>query len=273
MGGLVSSDASASGAVPPDGTAPAGSQASTAAVGTETVLSPFDAVRRRGVQMERVGLPHGTLRPFVLPDPDALLDALTQEEFDRNDGRMPYWATLWASALALADVVLSAPLSGPASLAGRRVLDLGCGLGLVGLAALVRGAHVTLLDWEADAVAIARASAWAAGHWNVEGVVADWRSPPPLRPFDVVLGADVLYEERNGPAVAQFLATHLAPAGEAWIVDPGRRHAEHVPSLFAAAGLVVRARDPLLPRDRATSLVLWRVGRAPHGPRQNASLS
>src|SRR5262245_32819015 len=91
-----------------------GSAAAPASLG----LSPFEAVRRRGARPERVALAHGTLSALVLPDPDALLDALTQEEFDQSDGRMPYWATLWPSALALADVVLSAPVSGPISLAG-----------------------------------------------------------------------------------------------------------------------------------------------------------
>jgi predicted nicotinamide N-methyase len=221
------------------------------------------------VRPQRVVLGHGALDALVLPDPDALLDTLTQEEFDKNDGRMPYWATLWPSALALADVVLGAPAAGAGSLTGRRVLDLGCGLGLCGLAALARGARVTLLDWEADAVAIARAAAWAAGHGDVDAVVADWRAPPPLAPFDVVLGADVLYEERNAPAVAAFLAGHVAPGGEAWIVDPGRRHADRFEGVLAAAGLEIRAKTPLPPRDRVTTLVLWRVGHAAGAAGQN----
>lgn len=194
---------------------------------------------------------------WAIADPDAMLDALTQEEFDRNDGKMPYWATLWPSALALAEVVLA----DPRGLAGRRVLDLGCGLGLVGMAALARGAHVTFLDWEADAVALAVGSAWAAGFGAVEGVVADWRSPPPMAVFDRVLGADVLYEARNGPAVAKFLAAHVAPTGEAWVADPGRLHAERFPEDLAAAGLVSIERRALPPTAEARTLTLWRSAR------------
>jgi predicted nicotinamide N-methyase len=202
-------------------------------------------------------LTSGSVDVFTLPDPDALLDALTQEEFDRNDGKMPYWATLWPSALALADVVLG----DPRGLAGRRVLDLGCGLGLVGMAALARGAHVTFLDWEADAVALAVASAWTAGFGAITGVVADWRSPPSMDVFDRVLGADVLYEERNGPAVATFLAAHVAPTGEAWVVDPGRRHAERFPEDLRAAGMVLVERRALPPAAEARTLTLWRSAR------------
>jgi len=206
-----------------------------------------------------VPLTHGAVEMFTLPDPNALLDDLTQEEFDRNDGKMPYWATPWPSALALADVVLG----DPRGLAGRRVLDLGCGLGLVGMAALARGARVTFLDWEADAVALAVASAWAAGFGSVEGVVADWRSPPPMAVFDRVLGADVLYEARNGPAVARFLAGHVGPEGEAWVADPGRLHAERFPDDLGAAGLGLVERRALPPAAEARTLTLWRSARRP----------
>ncbi len=184
---------------------------------------------------------------FTLVDPDALLDVLTQEEFDRNDGRMPYWGTIWPSALALAEKVLRGP-----SLAGRRVLDLGCGLGLVGLAALERGAHVTFFDWEPEAVRLALESARANGHGDrADGEAADWRVPPPRPPFDLVLGADVLYEARNGPAVARFLADHVAASGEAWIADPGRLHAKDFLEDAARAGLAHLGIDSVPGREGA----------------------
>src|SRR5436190_9304487 len=149
-------------------------------------LEPPPALRSvssaHALRWSEVALGARGLGLFTLADPDALLDTLTQEEFDRSDAKMPYWACLWPAAKALAEEVLVGP-----GLAGRRALDLGCGLGLVGLAALERGAHVTFLDWEPAAVLLARESAYAAGHSGVSTVVADWRSPPPLAPFDVVL--------------------------------------------------------------------------------------
>jgi predicted nicotinamide N-methyase len=201
-----------------------------------------------------VTLPSGRLSLWALPDPDALLDDLTQEAFDRSDDRMPYWATVWPSAVALADLVLTGE-----SLAGRRVLDLGCGLGLVGLAALHRGARVTFLDWEPAAVEVARATAWTHGFADVEALVADWRSPPPLAPFDRILGADVLYEPRNTPAVARVLRAPIAPGGDAWIADPGRRHAGRFPADCHDAGLPDPERRPLPTPEGAASMHLWRV--------------
>ena len=126
-------------------------------------LPPADLAARLPLRFTEIDLGRAKIGLFTLPDPDVLLDALTQEEFDRNDGRMPYWAVLWPSAMALGKAVLGSEFP-----AGRRVLDLGCGLGLAGLAALNRGADVTFLDWEESAVRLAKASAYAASS-----------SPPP----------------------------------------------------------------------------------------------
>ena len=214
-----------------------------------------------GIQLEWLGLDvqGGRIGLFLPKDPDALLDALTQEEYDRADQRMPYWAVLWPSAKALAAVVLAGP-----NLVGKRVLDLGCGLGLVGLTALERGATTTFLDWEANAVALARASAQASGLSDGTFVVADWRSPPPpLGTFDRILGADVLYEERNAPGVAVFLAAHLSPGGEAWITDPGRLHAERFAEVLVAHGLRVVSRTRLPAIGETDRVTLFRIAGPP----------
>src|SRR4051812_8057426 len=139
---------------------------------------------------------------WVLDDPDAMLDSLTQEEFDRTDERMPYFALVWPSA----DSLVASVLGGP-RLDGQHVLDLGCGLGACGLAAARMGARVTFFDWEPRAIEIVTASAQRqpVSAERFQYVAGDWRQPPPFGPFDLILGADVLYEQRNAPAVAAFL--------------------------------------------------------------------
>jgi len=194
---------------------------------------------------------------WLLDDPDVLLDRITQEEYERNDERMPYFGALWPSAESLVDHVLAGP-----RLDGVELLDLGCGLGACGLAALARGARVTFMDWEPRALAIVAQSVRTQGRAAdaVRLVTADWRRPPPLGPFDRVLGADVLYEERNAPAVADFLATHLEPGGEAWITDPGRPHARRFPALATARGLRVLGSTPLAALPHGIAVALHRFG-------------
>jgi SAM-dependent methyltransferase len=196
---------------------------------------------------------------WVLDEPDATLDALTQEEFDRTDERMPYFAMVWPAA----DSLVAAVLAGP-RLDGQHVLDLGCGLGPCGFAAARRGAHVTFFDWEPRALEIVAASAREQNRSPeaFELVVGDWRRPPPLGPFDRILGADLLYEQRNAPAVAAFLARHLKPGAEAWIADPGRPQADPFPALAASEGLELVSQENLPPRAHGATITLLRLRRS-----------
>jgi len=194
-------------------------------------------------------------------DPDASLDAITQEEFERSDERMPYFCMIWPSAESLAAKVLAGP-----PLDGMHALDLGCGLGLSGLAAARRGAHITFFDWEPRALEIAAASAGQQGRppSTFAFVAGDWREPPPLGPFDLILGADILYERRNGPAVAAFLAQHLRPGAEAWIADPGRAQAQPFLAFAQAEGLDLIGSETLPPQSHGETITLLRLCR----PRQ-----
>lgn len=193
---------------------------------------------------------------WVLADPDATIDAMTQEEFERTDERMPYFAMVWASADSLVARVLAGP-----RMDNLHVLDLGCGLGACGFAAASRGARVTFFDWEPRALEIVQASAARQPQpaANFTFVVGDWRDPPPMGPFDLILGADVLYEQRNAPAVAAFLAGHLKPGAEAWIGDPGRPQAGPFPAHAETHGLQLASSEIMPPRPHATEITLLRV--------------
>jgi predicted nicotinamide N-methyase len=155
-----------------------------------------------------VDLPGGALRILQPADAAELPD----------DGAVewapvaPYWAVLWRSGMALAR-----ELEGE-ELGGRRVLELGCGLGLPSIAAARAGASVLATDVAPEALALARRNARANGV-RVETATLDWGAPTQLAPFDLVLGADVLYER---PAVAALLDLLPRLAPEAWLADPGR---------------------------------------------------
>ncbi len=158
-------------------------------------------------------------------DAEALLDdeAFEHEEF------LPYWAELWPSALALARMVAARALH------GARTLELGCGLGLPSLAAALAGGRVLATDWSPDAVAMTARNAERNDLW-IETLVCSWSEPEPLLergPWDLVLASDVLYEARNGDALAPLLPRLLAPHGEVWLADPGRPAAERFLAGFA----------------------------------------
>lgn len=133
------------------------------------------------------------LRP---QSPEALIDEAAFE----HDEFLPYWAELWPAATALAEAL--------PEVAGLRVVELGCGLGVPALVAAARGALVTATDWSAEAIELLRENAELNG-LRLSAEVRDWREPWAER-FDLALAADVLYEHRNVAPVRARLS-ELAP--------------------------------------------------------------
>jgi predicted nicotinamide N-methyase len=151
------------------------------------------------------------LRPA---DSEALLD---EEAFDREEF-LPYWAELWPSSLALAEVVAAQEWH------GRRVVELGCGLALPSLVAAAAGAEVTATDWAPDAVRFAAENA-RRNRLALTLLRVDWSAAEELvlrAPFDVALASDVLYEGRNGELLLSLLPRLTR---EVLLADPGRPHA------------------------------------------------
>jgi predicted nicotinamide N-methyase len=159
-------------------------------------------------------------RELELLAPRSAEDLLSEEEFERDE-RLPYWADLWPSSYALADRVASE--DGHRGGAPLRLLELGCGLGLVTIAALSAGFDVLATDYYADALLFTRANAWNVLGKDPAVRLVDWRElPADLGTFDRVVAADVLYEKRYTTIVADTLVSTLARSGTALISDPGR---------------------------------------------------
>lgn len=128
----------------------------------------------------------------------------------------PYWALVWGGAKALAE-----HLATRVDCAGRSVLDVGCGLGLVALTAAARGAAVTAIDREIAPIEFLQASA-AINRADVEALVGDVVAAAFGRRFDLVLAADLLYERAEFERLADALADLVAPGGTLWVADPQR---------------------------------------------------
>jgi len=128
----------------------------------------------------------------------------------------PYWALVWGGARALADHLVTR-----LSCDGLSVLDVGCGLGLVALAAARAGARVTAIDRELAPIEFLLASA-AVNRLPVEALVGDIVAVDLARSFDLVLAADLLYERAEFERLAASLGGLVAPGGTLWVADPQR---------------------------------------------------
>jgi predicted nicotinamide N-methyase len=175
--------------------------------------------------------------------PDAFLDDPAVAAAHARDEYMPYWAYLWPASLAMSAAVLRQPWP-----EATPVLELGAGVGLVGLAALAAGYRVTITDYDPTAVDLALYNARRHGFDAVRGRVLDWRDPGSER-YPVLLGCELLYEDRNHELLVDVCRAVMTPDGVAWFGDGGRVRAERFCRLATAAGFHVRlfdeAREPL----------------------------
>lgn len=192
---------------------------------------------------------------ILLPESaDALIDV---SDFNLDE-RLPYWADLWPSARAIARYVLDNP---PA--ASTRTIELGCGVALPSLALRSLGREVLATDYFPDALAFAQVNAERNALGPLPTELLNWRKPlPELGRFGLVIAADVLYEIRNGEALASLLPELVAPGGRVWVADPGRMYAAAFRDRMAGEGWVVhevaRFEEPVTAETPST-VAIWEL--------------
>jgi len=159
------------------------------------------------------------LRMVEIADAYALLDRLLERE-DPQDPvtRFPYWAEIWPASLALARWFLSVRPPPPTGI----TLELGCGMGLVGVALAKLGWRVQATDFVEDALVLstlnARNNRVASQH---QVSYLDWKHPVGA-PTDCVVASDVAYEKQAHPYLARVIGRLLLPGGRLYMSDPRR---------------------------------------------------
>jgi predicted nicotinamide N-methyase len=138
--------------------------------------------------------------------------ANTDGEFDT-----PYWAYEWGGGLALARHVLDRPQT----VAGRAVVDLGAGSGIVGIAAAKSGAE-SVIAADVDRYAIAAIELNAAVNGvSISPFLGDLTAGEPPG-VDVVLVGDLFYEADLAQRITRFLDRCLESGISVLVGDPGR---------------------------------------------------
>jgi len=142
-------------------------------------------------------------------------------ELAREGAPLPFWAFPWAGGTALARHILD----NPALVAGRRVLDLATGSGLVAIAAARAGA-VAVTANDVDPIALAAAELNAAVNavaiTPLLGDLLETVDHPLFASVDVMLAGDIAYERSMAERVFALLRGLACRGIEAYVGDPGR---------------------------------------------------
>lgn len=135
---------------------------------------------------------------------------------DRMQCEDPLFGALWPAGIALAEEMSAFPVE------GKRILEAGCGLALPSLVLKRRGADITATDYHPEAEEFLRFNASANGIRAVPFKLGSWNDVH-FGAFDLIIGADLLYEPGHPAQLAAFIARHAAPLAQVVIADPGRR--------------------------------------------------
>jgi len=159
------------------------------------------------------------LRPLSIPV--GALSVRMQVPLGAEDPgeRISYWWGLTSSAVALARHIEARE-----RVEGQSVAELGCGLGLPGIAAALLGAHVTFTDYVHDALEVARNNALANGltQERTSFRIWDWENPGQPGTFGLVIGSEVVYDYFFHGSLVGLLERILEPEGRIILADRTR---------------------------------------------------
>lgn len=150
-------------------------------------------IENSSLQIESLQPENIRLALLHLSDPNLQLSVEQIAEFWK---KLPYWAFAWAGGRALVQWINTHPQS----VRGKRVLDFGCGSGLVAIAAAKAGAQaVWVADLDSNALDAAALNA-QLNHVVVQPVSSDFWPE-----VDVLLASDVLYDISSSQDLRQLM--------------------------------------------------------------------
>jgi len=133
----------------------------------------------------------------------------------------PLWSKIWEASIVLASHISAMPVNPQ-----RHLLEIGCGVGVVGIVAAYWGHRVTMTEYNLDSLNFARANA----HVNHTGesllpeiVELDWTKPVLEGRFDMVMGSEVVYKEEYFEPLLGLFRRYLKPDGEIILAEGLRK--------------------------------------------------
>jgi predicted nicotinamide N-methyase len=154
-------------------------------------------------------------RRFTLLTPKSIEEYIDSENPLQD---FPLWAKAWEASWVLADFLASLPAEPE-----KRFLEIGCGLGLVGVVAASFGHKVVMTEHNPDALPFARANAELNHCSGVEVIDLDWNSPSLYGRFDYIVGSEVVYHEKDFEPLKNLFERLLKPEGEVILCEGIRK--------------------------------------------------
>jgi predicted nicotinamide N-methyase len=147
------------------------------------------------------------------------IQMLIPPEREEHGSRLSCW---WG--ITTASVALSRHIASLDSLAEKKAIELGCGLGLAGITAGLSGANILFTDYMPEALHFAEENCRLNGLGeNETGFrVLDWEAPREVEQFDLILGAEIVYDYFFHGSLIKLIDSILARDGVLLLADRKR---------------------------------------------------
>ncbi|SLM31816.1 putative 3-demethylubiquinone-9 3-methyltransferase [Desulfamplus magnetovallimortis] len=144
------------------------------------------------------------------------------EKLGISSATWPLFGIVWDSGLVLSHFVFDFNVD------GKRILEVGCGIGLASLLLNYRLADVTATDYHPEAESFLLENIKLNNGKNIPFIRTGWEDKEStLGKFDLIIGSDLLYERSHVKLLSDFINQHAKTVCEVVIVDPGRgNHAQ-----------------------------------------------
>ena len=156
----------------------------------------------------------------------------------------PLFGLIWASGEVLARLMVTLEIE------GKRILEVGCGIGLASLVLNQRMADITATDIHPEAGRFIRENTRINQDRPIPFVRTGWSDEvSELGCFDLIIGSDLLYERAHVIPLAGFIHQHAGEHCDVLLVDPGRGHHAPFSKKMVSLGYSHSQERPLYPAD------------------------
>lgn len=157
------------------------------------------------------------------------------QDLSLSEEHCPYFGVMWEAGIGLSQH-LTRELC-----AGKKIIEIGCGLALPSFVATRFGGDVIATDFHIDVPVFLKLNQ-EKNNISFKYNELNWREhiqkndKNEFGKFDLVLGSDILYESQQPDQVAQALISLLKPGGKILLSDPGRAYVQKFVSCMQALG-------------------------------------
>lgn len=175
---------------------------------------PAFRVRYQTIEIGDVDIHLRTLRDRQqYDDPDNIA-----EDLGISSATWPLFGIVWPSGEVLAQFMSDFQIE------GKRILEVGCGIGLTSLLLNHRSADITATDYHPEVAGFLQENTLLNDGETIPFIRVAWddKDDGRLGKFDLIVGSDLIYEKEHIKMLSDFINQHAKPDCEVILVDPGR---------------------------------------------------